>query len=124
MTTKLNRRKAKQIIKDALKSVKEYRKEHVTVNKGYDTIQRNEPCPCESRLKYKDCCLKVLQLKEQEVYENIHARKRRAATIKKAVRKLRKNKNDNGSDTGDLTNSPLILPDSVRTQANQKIIIP
>ena len=47
-----------------------------TIRKGYDTIQRNEPCPCESGLKYKKCCLLVLQNRQQKVYENIHAQRR------------------------------------------------
>jgi len=119
MTTKLNRRRAKQIIKDALKSVKEYRKEHVTVNKPYETIQRNEDCPCESGLKYKKCCLKRLNDKEQSVYEDIHTRERLIEAIKKDKRKA-----IHGNTSTTHSNSPLILPDNVRNSEIPKIIIP
>jgi uncharacterized protein YchJ len=87
---KLDRRKAKQIIKDALKSVKANRLAKVTINKPYATIQRNETCPCESGLKYKKCCLKRINDKEQEVYEDIHARKRASSELSRMVNKLQK----------------------------------
>jgi uncharacterized protein YchJ len=101
---KIDRRKAKQIIKDALKSVKANRLAKVTIRKPYATIQRNETCPCESGLKYKKCCLKRINDKEQEVYEDIHARKRAASELSRMVNKLEKEIEDKPK------NSLIILP--------------
>jgi hypothetical protein len=114
---KIDRRKAKQIIKDALKSVKEQRLAKVTVRKPYDKIQNNETCPCESGHKYKHCCKKKLDDREQMVYENIHARHRAVEQIKKLKRIQDGNSPDN------IVNSPLILPDTCRDEKKQ-IIIP
>jgi uncharacterized protein YchJ len=56
-----------------------------TIRKRYETIKRNETCPCESGLKYKKCCLKEIRSQEQTVYENIHARRRAIKTIQIAA---------------------------------------
>jgi hypothetical protein len=31
------------------------------LRRGYDKVQRNDPCPCESGRKFKNCCLNARQ---------------------------------------------------------------
>lgn len=89
-----------------------------TIRKRYETIKRNETCPCESGLKYKNCCLKEIHAQEQVVYENIHRRHRAVQTIMKASKEVKI-----GRHLNSVTDSPLILPDSARDKET-KIIIP
>jgi hypothetical protein len=81
---KAERRLARNIIKRAGRG---WRRDNVTVKMKYEKIQRNETCPCESGLKYKDCCLQNIYKKQQAVYEDIHSRRRAVQQIKKMVRK-------------------------------------
>jgi hypothetical protein len=115
---KAERKAAKRLIKFAAKRTSGWNKDNVTIRKPYDKIQNNETCPCESGLKYKKCCLKRLNDKEQAVYEDIHSRSRAVKQIKKMIRK----QND-GKPTRNVVDSPLILPDSCQDK-EVKIIIP
>ena len=36
----------------------QYKKAHTQKVREYKKIGRNDPCPCGSNLKYKNCCLK------------------------------------------------------------------
>jgi hypothetical protein len=113
---KAERRLARNIIKRAGRG---WRRDNVTINKSYATIQRNETCPCESGLKYKKCCLKRINDREQQVYEDIHSRRRAVKQIKKMIRKQA----DDSNTPNNVVDSPLILPDTCRDK-EVKIILP
>ncbi len=104
---KAERRLARNIIKRAGRG---WRRDNVTIKKGYATIQRNETCPCESGLNYKKCCLKRINDQEQMIYEDIYSKRRLVVAIKKD-----KEAYDN--------KSRIILPGNVEIVASKKIII-
>ena len=53
-----------------------------TIKRDYIKLKRNSICPCEENdkrdkpKKYKNCCLKKIQDREQKTYEMIHESKR------------------------------------------------
>ncbi|KKL75824.1 hypothetical protein LCGC14_2051040 [marine sediment metagenome] len=59
-----------------------------TIKNKYQKLRRNETCPCEENdgrekpKKYKQCCLKKIQAKEQQTYEMIYESKRIAEAKK------------------------------------------
>jgi hypothetical protein len=108
---KAERKAAKAILKRAGQRTAEWNKRNVTVSKRYNTIQRNELCPCESGLKYKKCCQLVIHNREQAVYEDIYAQRRLKDVI------------DAAGDNTDIDVPSLILPDRLQDK-EIKIIIP
>ena len=90
-----------------------------TIKRKYANLERNSRCPCdendkrEKPLKYKHCCLKEVQAKEQHGRMLIHHNKR-LERAKKIVAKAIQNKKDH----------PILLPDgAVVTPGTSKIII-
>ena len=87
-----------------------------TIKRQHEKLKRNSLCPCESGKKYKHCCLKKIQAKEQKTYEMIHESKRIAEAKKNVAASIQHD-----------IDHPIILPDSkviAPSGENSKIIIP
>jgi hypothetical protein len=106
---KAERKAAKAILKMAGQRTADWNKRNITVSKSYDTIQRNELCPCESGLKYKKCCQLVIRNREQAVYEDIYAQRRLKDVI---------------NDATDDTDRPRLILSTHLEDKERKIIIP
>jgi uncharacterized protein YecA (UPF0149 family) len=91
---KAERKAARRILKLAGFRAKLWNKSNVTVERGFEKVKRNELCPCESGLRYKKCCLLVLNKREQEVYEDMHARARVTKEIAVAAAEIINNPPD------------------------------
>ena len=86
-----------------------------TIRRQYEKIERNSICPCEEnmaleeggayskgkRKKYKKCCWKKIQAKEQKTYELIHESKRIAEAKRNVAASIQHS-----------IDHPIILPDS------------
>ena len=61
-----------------------------TIRRNHIKLKRNSPCPCESGLKYKHCCLQKMVLQEQKVKQMINDDKEIRAMKQKVTDAMQK----------------------------------
>ena len=87
-----------------------------TIKRQHEKLKPNSICPCGSSVKYKRCCLKKIQNREQRTYEMIYESKR-IAEVKRHVAAAIQHDIDH----------PIILPNNAITMSGNSgsdIIIP